>query len=141
MLVCGPLLSTAIVSAGRTASKAGLTDNSGFAEAQQSDPQQFDCRYMQYVDVEHLNWIWIMWEQMTRKEFMLKNYEQFLTARPSWIDTQYQIANYLTKHASWESEAAIQKINAEEDMLNRRKQERKIKNSSCFDEDLWPTSE
>ena len=28
-----------------------------------------------------------MWEQMTRNEFVLENYEQFLTARPSILVT------------------------------------------------------
>ena len=28
-----------------------------------------------------------MWEQMTRGEFVLENYEQFLTARPSILVT------------------------------------------------------
>ena len=32
---------------------------------------------------EHLDWMRTMWEQMTRGEFVLENYEQFLTARPS----------------------------------------------------------
>ena len=38
-LVCGSLLSTVIISAGRTASKTGVTDSSRFAETQQSDPR------------------------------------------------------------------------------------------------------
>ena len=100
---------------------------------------------------EHLDWMRTMWEQMTRGVFVLENYEQFLTARPSilvtdckslydaihkegaapastdkrlaielaivkakavsretdlrWIDTRYQIADCLTKHASRKSEA------------------------------------
>ena len=136
-----------------------------------------------------------MWEQMTRGEFVLENYEQFLTARPSilvtdckslydaihkkgaapastdkrlaielaivkakavsgetdlrWIDARYQIADCLTKHASRKSEAVPQKIlqeaqwriTAEEDMLDKRKQEREIRNSAPYDEELWPTSE
>ena len=136
-----------------------------------------------------------MWEQMTRSDFALENYEQFLTARPSilvtnckslydavhkegaapastdkrlaielaivkakavsgetdlrWIDARYQIADCLTKHASRKSEAVLQKIlqeaqwriNAEEDMLDRRKREREIRNSSSCDEESWPTSE
>ena len=32
---------------------------------------------------EHLDWMHTMWEQMTRGDFALENYEQFLTARPS----------------------------------------------------------
>ena len=36
-LVCGPLLSTVIISAGRTATKTGVTESSRFAETQQSD--------------------------------------------------------------------------------------------------------
>ena len=136
-----------------------------------------------------------MWEQMTRGEFLLENYEQFLIARPSilvtdckslydaihkegaapastdkrlaielaivkakavsaetdsrWIDARYQIADCLTKHASRKSEAVLQnilqeaqwRITAEEDMLDRRKREREIRNSSSYDEELWPTSE
>ena len=38
-LLCGPLLSTVIISAGRTASKTSVTDSSRFAETQQSDPR------------------------------------------------------------------------------------------------------
>ena len=38
-LVCGLLLSTVIISAGRTASKTSVTDSSRFVEAQQSDPR------------------------------------------------------------------------------------------------------
>ena len=144
---------------------------------------------------EHLDWMRTMWEQMTRGEFVLENYEQFLTARPSilvtdckslydaihkegaapastdkrlaielaivkakavsgetdlrWIDARYQIADCLTKHASRKSEAVLQKIlqeaqwriTAEEDMLDKRKHEREIRNSSPYDEELWPTSE
>ena len=37
--VCGSLLSTVIISAGRTASKTSVTDSSRFAEIQQSDPR------------------------------------------------------------------------------------------------------
>ena len=145
---------------------------------------------------EHLDGIRTMWEQMTRGELVLENYEQFLTARPSilvtdrnslydaaihkegaapastdkrlaielaivktkavsretdlrWIDARYQIADCLTKHASRKSEAVLQKIlqeaqwriTAEEDMLDKRKQEREIRNSSPHGEELWPTSE
>ena len=36
---------------------------------------------------EHLDWMRTMWEQMTRSEFVLENYEQFLTARPSILVT------------------------------------------------------
>ena len=107
---------------------------------------------------EHLDWIRTMWEQMTRSDFVLENYEQFLTARPSilvsnckslydavhkegaapastdkrlamelaivkakevsretdlrWIDARFQIADYLTKHASRKSEAVLQKNSA-----------------------------
>ena len=32
---------------------------------------------------EHLDWMRTMWGQMTRGAFVLENYEQFLTARPS----------------------------------------------------------
>ena len=140
---------------------------------------------------EHLDWMRTMWEQITCSEFVLENYDQFLTARPSilvtdckslydaihkgaapastdkrlaielaivkakavsgetdlrWIDARYQIADCLTKHAS---EAVLQKnlqeaqwrITAEEDMLDKRKQEREIRNSSPHDEELRPTSE
>ena len=31
---------------------------------------------------EHLDWMRTMWEQMSRGEFVLENYDQFLTARP-----------------------------------------------------------
>ena len=55
-----------------------------------------------------------------------------------WIDARYQIADCLTKHASRKSEAVQQKIlqeaqwriTAEEDMLDRRKREREIRDSS-----------
>ena len=131
-----------------------------------------------------------MWEQMTRSEFLLENYEQFLKARPSilvtdckslydaihkegaalsskdkrlaielaiikakavsgetdlrWIDARYQIADCLTKHASRKSEAFLQKIldeaqwriTAEEDMLDKRKQEREDRNNSSGDEEM-----
>ena len=134
---------------------------------------------------EHLDWMRTMWEQMTRGEFVLENYEQFLTARHSilvtdckslydaihkegaapastdkrlaiagqtdlrWIHARYQIADCLTKHASRKSEAVLQKIlqetqwriTAEEDMLDKRKQQREIRNSSPYDEELWLTSE
>ena len=165
-------------------------------EDQEGCPQQFGCRDMQYVDLqEHLDWMRTKWEQMTRGEFVLENYEQFLTARPSilvtdckslydaihkegaapastdkrlaielaivkakavsgetdwrWIDARYQIADCLTKHASRKSEAVLQKIlqeaqwriTAEEDMLDKRKHEHEIRNSSPYDEELWPTSE
>ena len=136
-----------------------------------------------------------MWGQMTRSEFVLENYEQFLKARPSilvtdckrlydgmhkegaapasthkrlaielarvkakavsgetdlrWIDARYQIADCLTKHASRNSEKVLLKvlreaqwsITAEEDMLDRRKREREIRNSSSFGEESWPASE
>ena len=36
---------------------------------------------------EHLDWTRTMWEQMIRGEFVLENYEQFLTARPSILVT------------------------------------------------------
>ena len=64
-----------------------------------------------------------------------------------WIDGRYQIADCLTKHASRKSEAVLQKIlqeaqrTAEEDMLDKRKQEREIRNSAPYDEELWLTSE
>ena len=66
-----------------------------------------------------------------------------------WIVARNQIADCLTKHASRKSEAVLQKIlqeaqwriTAEEDMLDKRKQEREIRNSSPFDEELWRTSE
>ena len=38
-LICGSVLSTVIISAGRTASKTSVTDSSRFAETQQSDPR------------------------------------------------------------------------------------------------------
>ena len=60
-----------------------------------------------------------------------------------------EISNCLTKHASRKSEAVPHtilhegqwRINLEEDMLDRRKREREIRNSSSYDEELWPTSE
>ena len=139
---------------------------------------------------EHLDWMRTMWEQMTRSEFVLENYEQFLKARPSIlvtdckslydaihkegaapsskdnrlaielaiikakavsgetdlrrIDARYQIADCLTKHASRKSEAVLQKIldeaqwriTAEEDMLDKRKQEREYRNNSSGDEEM-----
>ena len=36
---------------------------------------------------EHLDWMHTMWEQMTGGDFVLENYEQFLTARPSILVT------------------------------------------------------
>ena len=36
---------------------------------------------------EHLDWMRTTWEQMTRGEFVLENYEQFLTSRPSILVT------------------------------------------------------
>ena len=55
----------------------------------------------------------------------------------------------MTKHASRKSEAVLQKIlqeaqwriTAEEDMPDRRKREREIRNNSSCDEESWPTSE
>ena len=38
-LVCGSLLSTVIISAGRPATETGVTDSSRFVETQQSDPR------------------------------------------------------------------------------------------------------
>ena len=66
-----------------------------------------------------------------------------------WIDARHQIADCLTKHASRMSEAVLQKIlqeaqwriMAEEDMLDRRRREREIRNSSSCDEESWPASE
>ena len=60
-----------------------------------------------------------------------------------WIDARNQIADCLTKHASRKSEAVLQiipqeaqwRITAEEDMLDKRKQEREIRNSSSDDEE------
>ena len=39
---------------------------------------------------EHLDWMRTMWEQMTRSDFVLEKYEQFLTARPSILDDAIQ---------------------------------------------------
>ena len=140
---------------------------------------------MQHVDMPRT---------MTCGDFVLENYEQFLTALPiilvtdckrfydaihkegaapastdkrlaielaivkakavsgetdlRWIDARYQIADCLT-NASRKSEAVLQKnlqvaqwrIRAEEDMLDRRKRERKRSNSSSCDEESCPTSE
>ena len=145
---------------------------------------------------EHLGWMRTMWEQMTRGEFVLENYEQFLTARPSvlvtdckslydaihkegaappstdkrlaielalvkakavsgetdlrWIDARLsnwrlldearlgevwaQSCRKFCKRPQW-------RITAEEDMVDRRKGEREIRNSSSRDEESWPTSE
>ena len=66
-----------------------------------------------------------------------------------WIDARYQIADCLTKHASRKSEAVLQKvlneaqwrITAEEDMLDRRRQEREVRNSSSCGEESWLMSE
>ena len=139
---------------------------------------------------EHLDWMRTMWEQMTRSEFVLENYEQFQKARPSilvtdckslydaihkegaapsskdkrlafelaivkaeavsgetnlrWIDPRYQIADCLTRHASKKSEAVLQKtlneaqwmMTAEEDMLDKRKQEREDRNNSFGGEEM-----
>ena len=145
---------------------------------------------------EHLDWMCTMWEQMTRGEFVLENYEQFLTARPSilvtdckslydaihkegagpastdkrlaielaivkakavsgetdlrWIDARYQIADCLTKTrlkkvrgspTKKSAGSTVENYTAEEDMLDKRKHEREIRNSSPYDEELWPTSE
>ena len=65
------------------------------------------------------------------------------------VDARHQTADCLTKHASRKSEAVLPKnlqeaqwrITAVEDMLDKRKQEREIRNSSPYDEELWPTSE
>ena len=138
---------------------------------------------------EHLDWMPTMWEHMTRSEFVLENYEQFLKTRPSilvtdckslydaihregaapasedkrlaielaiikaeavsgetdlrWIDARYQIADCLTKHASRKSEAVLQKIldeaqwtiTAQEDMLDKRKQEREDRDNSSGGEE------
>ena len=55
-----------------------------------------------------------------------------------WSDTRYQVADCLTKHPSRKSEAVLQKIldeaqwmiTAEEDMLDKRKQEGEDRNNS-----------
>ena len=60
-----------------------------------------------------------------------------------WIDARYQIADCLTKHASRKSEAVLQKvlseaqwrITAEEDMPDKRKQEREDRNNSSGSEE------
>ena len=66
-----------------------------------------------------------------------------------WIGARYQIADCLTKHASRKSEAVLQKIlqeaqwiiTVEEDMVDLRKREREIRNSSSRDGEWWLTSE
>ena len=66
-----------------------------------------------------------------------------------WIDARHQIADCLAKHTSRKSEAVLQKvlneaqwrITAEEDMLDRRKREREVRNSSSCGEESWPVSE
>ena len=46
-------------------------------EDQEGCPQQIGCRDMQYVDLPRTS------QQMTRGDFVLENYEQFIAARPS----------------------------------------------------------
>ena len=63
-----------------------------------------------------------------------------------WIDARYQIADCLTKHASRKSETVLQKVLHEAQwritaMLDRRKREREIRNSSSWEEESWLTSE
>ena len=66
-----------------------------------------------------------------------------------WIDARFQIADCLAKHALRKFAAILQKvlneaqcrITAEEDMLDRRRQEREIRNSSSCGEESWPMSE
>ena len=63
--------------------------------------------------------------------------------------SRFHTINIFTKHASRKSGSVLQKnlqeaqwrITAEEDMLDKRKQEREIHNSSPYDEELWLTSE
>ena len=52
---------------------------------------------------EHLDWMRTLWEQMTRGDFVLENYEQFLTARPSILVTDCK-SLYDVKH---KEEAAL----------------------------------
>ena len=60
------------------------------------------------------------------------------------VDARYQIADCLTKHASRTSEAVLQKIldeaqwriTAEEDMLDKRKQEREDRDNSFGGEEM-----
>ena len=66
-----------------------------------------------------------------------------------WIDARYQIADCLPKPASRKSEAVLQKVlneaqwrtTAEEDMLDRRRQEREVRDSSSCGEESWLMSE
>ena len=66
-----------------------------------------------------------------------------------WIDARYQIADCLTKHASRKSESVLQKvpneaqrrITTDEDMLDRRRQEREVRNTSSCDEESLLMSE
>ena len=57
---------------------------------------------------EHLDWIRTMWEQMTRSDFVLDNYEQFLTARPSILVT-YCKSIYDTIHKEGAAPASTDK--------------------------------
>ena len=65
------------------------------------------------------------------------------------IDARNQIAGCLTKHASRMSEAVLQnvlneaqwRITVEEDMLDRRKRKREVRNSSSCGEESWLVSE
>ena len=42
---------------------------------------------------EQSDWMRTMWEQMTRGEFVLENYEQFLKTRPSILVTDFKSFN------------------------------------------------
>ena len=61
-----------------------------------------------------------------------------------WIDARYQIADCLTKHASKKSESVLHNIfdesqwmiTAEEDMLDKSKQEREDRNNSSGSEEM-----
>ena len=57
---------------------------------------------------EHLDWMRTTWEQMTRGEFVLENYEQFLTARPSILVTDCK-SLYDAKHKEGAAPASTDK--------------------------------
>ena len=62
---------------------------------------------------------------------------EFFFFREAVLDTWQA----LHRPISWSWPIAQWRITAEEDMLDKRKQEREIRNSSPYDEELWPTSE
>ena len=59
---------------------------------------------------EHLDSMRTMWEQMTRSEFVLENYEQFLTARPSILVTDWKKPSRCIKQGKSSSSVNRQEI-------------------------------